>query len=149
MLAVGRRLTFPFIVLDFHRIQGGNVTARCECGSSDLLDIRNKLSEPDLICRSSVQQVCSLRVEPTMRVHESIVKLLQGIGVEAAFGGAGENAGQLIGTRIRTDSRPRQPADRRQLSFNSSRSLADHRPLGSIIASRNTCTRLRAISGTQ
>jgi hypothetical protein len=27
-----------------------------------------------------------------MRVYEAIVKVLEGIGVEAAFGGAGENA---------------------------------------------------------
>ena len=31
-----------------------------------------------------------------MRVYEAIVKGLEGIGVEAAFGGAGENAAGLM-----------------------------------------------------
>jgi acetolactate synthase-1/2/3 large subunit len=34
--------------------------------------------------------------EMTMRVYEAIVKGLEGIGVEAAFGGAGENAASLM-----------------------------------------------------
>src|SRR5437764_11513892 len=32
----------------------------------------------------------------TMRVYEAIVKGIEGIGVEAAFGGAGENAASLM-----------------------------------------------------
>ena len=31
-----------------------------------------------------------------MRVYEAIVKALEGVGVDAAFGGAGENAASLL-----------------------------------------------------
>src|SRR6266849_920717 len=31
-----------------------------------------------------------------MRVHEAVVKMLEGVGVDAAFGGAGENAASLM-----------------------------------------------------